>query len=93
MTIMAVEGGQGWQPRAAVFAEELPEIWGDWGVSSEYGRLRAVLLRRPGPEIDAVTDPNVALWIEAMTDTGLARTQHDTLAEVYRAHGVTVHYV
>lgn len=93
MTSLAVEGGPGWQLRAASFAEEMPEVWGDWGVSSEYGRLRAVLMRRPGPEIDDVTDPNAALWLEAMEDTDLARAQHDALTEVYRTHGVTVHYV
>jgi N-dimethylarginine dimethylaminohydrolase len=71
----------------------MPEFWGDWGVSSEYGRLRAVLVRRPGPEIDNVTDPNAALWIEGMDDPGLCRTQHDTLAEIYRQHGVAVHHV
>jgi len=92
MTTLAKQGGQGWQPSAGTFAEAMPQIWGDWGVSSEYGRLRAVLLRRPGPEIDAVTDYNAALWLEPM-DPHLARTQHDALAEVYRANGVTVYYV
>jgi N-dimethylarginine dimethylaminohydrolase len=92
MTPLAGEGGPGWLPRAAAFAGEMPRVWGDWGVSSEYGRLRAVLMRRPGPEIDGVTDPNAALWLEAL-DPDLARAQHDALAKVYRTHGVTVHYV
>ena len=26
--------------------------WGDWGVSSEVDTLRAVLMRRPGKEIE-----------------------------------------
>jgi N-dimethylarginine dimethylaminohydrolase len=93
MTPIAVEGGAGWRQRTAAFTEEMPKLWGGWGVSTEYGRLRAVLLRRPGPEIDAVTDPNAALWLEAMEDTNLTRAQHDALAEVYRAHGAAVHYV
>ncbi len=93
MTPLAGEGGAGWLPRAGTFVEEMPEFWGDWGVSSEYGRLHAVLMRRPGPELDLVTDPNAALWMEGMEDTELARTQHGALADLYQAHGVTVHFV
>jgi N-dimethylarginine dimethylaminohydrolase len=93
MTPLAGEGGEGWRPRSGSFAEEMPQFWGDWGVSSEYGRLRAVLIRRPGQEIDDVTDPNAALWMEGMEDPDLTRTQHDALAAIYREHGVNVHYV
>jgi arginine deiminase len=93
MTPLAGEGGEGWLSRAGTFAEEMPEFWGDWGVSSEYGRLQAVLMRRPGPELDEVTDPNTALWMEGMEDTDLARAQHTALVELYQAHGVRVHLV
>ena len=93
MAPIAGEGGDGWLPRAGSFAQEMPEYWGDWGVSSEYGRLRAVLMRRPGIEIDDVADPNAALWTESMEDPDLTRAQHDALAEIYRQHGVDVHYV
>ena len=85
-------GGQGWQARDASFAEDMPEVWGDWGVTSEFGRLRAVLLRRPGAEIDRVTDHNAALWMEPM-DGDLARAQHDAMAQAYRSHGVAVHHI
>jgi N-dimethylarginine dimethylaminohydrolase len=54
--------------------------------------LRAVLLRRPGAEVDDVEDYNTALWLDAMDPDG-AREEHDTLAEVYRKNGVAVHYV
>jgi N-dimethylarginine dimethylaminohydrolase len=50
-------------------------------------------MRRPGREIDNVTDPNAALWIEGMDDPDLTRAQHDALADIYREHGVAVHYV
>ncbi|MGE5601894.1 MAG: dimethylarginine dimethylaminohydrolase family protein [Nitrososphaerales archaeon] len=85
-------GGQGWQPRGATFAEDMPGVWGDWGVASEFGRLRAVLLHRPGAEIDRVTDYNAALWMAPM-DCELARRQHDAMADAYRAHGVAIHYI
>ncbi len=46
-------------------AREPPQSWGgDWGVSSEVGELKVVLLRRPGVEIEGVTDPTVWRWRE-----------------------------
>jgi N-dimethylarginine dimethylaminohydrolase len=86
--------GERWFPDDASFADQMSEHWGDWYCDSEIGRLRAVLMRRPGPEIDVVTDDNYAefRWKAAM-DPDLARKQHDALADVYREHGVAVHYV
>lgn len=92
ITKAAKVGGSGWQARGATFAEDLPEVWGDWGVSSEFGRLGAVLLRRPGPEVDDVIDFNAALWMEPMNGER-ARAQHDALAAAYRRRGVAVHYI
>jgi N-dimethylarginine dimethylaminohydrolase len=88
----AAHGGEGWAPREGALEDELGTIWADCGVRSECGTLRAVLMRRPGPEIEAVTDPRAALWFDVL-DPALARAQHDTLAELYRDHGVAVHYV
>jgi len=43
--------------------EEMTQIWGDWGCSSECGKLKAVLLHRPGPEIEDIADPDaVQMW-------------------------------
>ncbi len=89
---VAQEGGTGWESHGADFVEDMPAIWGDWGVSSEYGKLHAVLLHRPGPEVDGVDDYNTALW-NAPMDGAVARQQHDTLADLYRANGVAVYYV
>jgi N-dimethylarginine dimethylaminohydrolase len=72
--------------------EDIASTWGDWGVTSEIGQLRAVLLRRPGPELDAVTDFD-AMQMRSDLDPDIVRGQHDALAEAYRAHGVVVHYV
>lgn len=73
--------------------DELSTYWGgDWGCDSEFGTLRAVLLRRLGPEIEHVKDPKKYRWREIMGPK-IAREQHDALAELYRSHGVTVHYV
>lgn len=74
------------------FEAEMPQLWGDWGCSSEIGRLRAVLLHRPGPEIEQIEDPAAVLFAERM-DLKRAQQQHDAMADVYRAHGVEVHYI
>lgn len=72
--------------------EDMATTWGDWGVSSEIGRLRAVLLRRPGPELDAVVDFD-AMQMRSDLIPDVVRAQHDALAEAYRGHGVAVHHV
>ncbi len=64
--------------------EELITYWGgDWGCDSEVGTLRAVLLRRPGPEIEHVKDPEQYRWQDIMNPEK-AREQHDALAAFYR---------
>ena len=67
---------------------------GDWGCDSETGKLRAVLLRRPGKEIDRVDGGNYTQfrW-KAPMDQARARDQQDRLAQVYRGHGAKVFYV
>ena len=53
--LTAAYGGATWSPRVAD-RDDFVAAWGDWGVSSECGTLRAVLLRRPGPELDQIAD-------------------------------------
>ena len=65
---------------------------GDWGSGSECGTLRSVLLRRPGPELDAIEDFD-AVQMRSDLNPELARAQHDALAAAYEAHGVVVHHV
>jgi len=85
-------GGDKWSPRVASFREDIVETWGDWGSGSECGTLRSVLLRRPGPELDAITDFD-AVQMRADLNPDLARSQHDALADAYREQGVAVHPV
>jgi N-dimethylarginine dimethylaminohydrolase len=84
--------GERWFPSEQSFSEAMPTYWGDWYCDSEVGTLRAVLMRRPGPELDAVTDP-AAVRFKSMITADKARAEHDALAEVYRSHGIAVHYV
>jgi N-dimethylarginine dimethylaminohydrolase len=90
--LSAAYGGGKWSPRVRAMTEDMAETWGDWGVSSEIGRLHAVLLRRPGPELDAITDFD-AMQMRSDLVPDVVRRQHDALAEAYRAAGVVVHYV
>ena len=83
-------GGDGWLPRAAAHREEIGTIWAPYGIDSEWRRLRAVLLHRPGEELSASADPE-AVNMLAPLDLGLARDQHGRMAAAYRAAGVTVH--
>lgn len=92
MSLTAAYGGPKWSPRNQPLRDEMPELWGPWGAGSEHGRLRAVLLRKPGPELDAVTDFDAMQMREDLSPT-LAREQHDAMADAYESHGVSVHYV
>ncbi len=92
MALTAAYGGAKWSERSTTFCDDLAEVWGNWGVSSECGTLRAVLLRRPGDELDGIVDFEAA-QMRADVLPEVARQQHDALAEAYRGHGVTVHYV
>ncbi|MGH2533788.1 MAG: dimethylarginine dimethylaminohydrolase family protein [Thermomicrobiales bacterium] len=92
MTLTAAYGGAKWSERVASLREEMVKAWGDWGVSSECGTLRAVLLRRPGCELDAVEDFDAAQMRSDLIPD-VARAQHDAMADAYRAHGVAVHHI
>ncbi|MEW6716872.1 MAG: arginine deiminase family protein [Chloroflexota bacterium] len=88
----AAYGGEGWSPRTRALRQEIGTVWGACGLSTEWGRLRAVLLHRPGEELEGLSDPNRALMIE-LPDVIRAREQHDGMARAYQDVGVAVHYV
>ncbi|WP_240675763.1 dimethylarginine dimethylaminohydrolase family protein [Ammoniphilus sp. CFH 90114] len=86
--------GERWFPSETKFAEEMKELWGNWYCDSEVGTLRAVLMHRPGKEIEGITDANFAEYrFRAPINPERARIQQDALADLYRQHGVQVHYV
>ncbi|MBC7250882.1 MAG: amidinotransferase [Anaerolineae bacterium] len=88
----AAYGGAGWSPRIQSLRQEIGRVWGACGVDTEWSPLKAVLLHRPGPELEEVVDPNAAQMF-APLDVRRAQAQHDALAQAYRDAGVTVHYV
>ena len=90
------------------FNEELEEVWGArWGASDEVGPLRRVLVRRPGPELEAIRED---AWDERLgalvdpdgqwywtgreaPDLALVASQHEGLVNALRAEGVEVDVV
>lgn len=84
--------GERWFPKETNFEEDMPLYWGEWGVSSEVEKLKAVLMRRPGKEVENF-DALANRFSDVPVDIELMRKQHDTVADIYRSHGVKVYYV
>jgi arginine deiminase len=62
-------------------------------VDSETGRLRQVILHRPGIELSRLTPGNVeSLLFDDILWAKKAREEHDAFASVLRERGITVHY-
>lgn len=86
--------GERWFPSEATFADEVKHIWGDWYCDSEVSKLEAVLMHRPGKEIEGITEENYADYrFRAPMHAERARQQQDELVQIYREHGIDVHYV
>ncbi|MDG5787469.1 arginine deiminase family protein [Evansella sp. AB-P1] len=86
--------GERWFPKENSFSDEMKDLWGDWYCDSEIGKLRAVLMHRPGVEIEGITELNFAEYrFRSAINPVRARQQQDELANIYRDHGVDVHYV
>ncbi|SCJ57104.1 N(G)%2CN(G)-dimethylarginine dimethylaminohydrolase [uncultured Eubacterium sp.] len=83
--------GEKWFPKESSIIDDMKDLWGDFGVCSEVDPLKAVLMRRPGKEIENF-DWQAARF-KADIDPARFRAQHDALADIYRAHGVRVHYI
>jgi arginine deiminase len=64
------------------------------GADSEVGRLRTVLLHRPGLELRRITPRSSGRLLFGMLPwVGRAQQEHDALARVLRQHGVEVLYL
>ncbi len=64
------------------------------GADSEVGRLRSVLLHRPGPELTRLTPRNNdRLLFDAIPWVGRAQDEHDAFAQVLRDRDVEVLYL
>lgn len=86
----------------------LTKDWGQaWGADNDVGRIRSILVHRPGPELDMV-DPAKRIeeigsygdlekgWYwqsDTVPDMDKLRAQHDSMVEVFRREGIEVHYL
>src|SRR4051795_140733 len=63
-------------------------------VDSEVGRLRTVMLHRPGPELARLTPRNSgSLLFDGIPWVARAQLEHDTFAEALQSRGVEVLYL
>ncbi|HVB27612.1 MAG TPA: arginine deiminase [Mycobacteriales bacterium] len=63
-------------------------------VDTEVGRLRSVLLHRPGRELTRLTPRNSTdLLFDGIPWVERAQEEHDAFATTLRVHGVEVHYL
>jgi len=87
---------------------ELETHWGRaWGINNDVGRMRSVLVHRPGKEMDVI-DPKKRIesigsfgdlkagWYfqsDTMPQVADMQAQHDALVAALKAKGVEVHHV
>lgn len=86
---------------------KMEEYWGaHWGVNSEYGKLKAVYMHRPGEELttmttkdydserDALIGENYSYYWRGHEAPNIekAQAQHDYFADVIRSYGAEVVY-
>ena len=87
---------------------ELLSSWGAiWGIDNDVGQIRAILMHRPGPEMNVVDpakrlpeigsfgDPTIGWYFQSDTppDLPLMQRQHDAFVAALEAEGVAVHYM
>ena len=72
--------------------QTIPAARGGGRVDSEVGRLREVIVHRPGAEVARLTPINAnSLLFDDALDIELAQSEHDALTAILREHGVIVH--
>lgn len=76
---------------ATTFEEEIKQYWGrDWKCNTEIGRLRMVMLHRPGEEIKNIAPPYEKWrWLEAPNLDEMIQ-DHERLVRAYEDEGVEV---
>ena len=89
---LSAYGGEGWLPRSDSMSAEIGSLWQACGLDSEWRTLRAVLLHRPGLELEASNRPNDVQML-APIDVTRAGEEHDAMSQAYRDNQVTVHMV
>jgi N-dimethylarginine dimethylaminohydrolase len=86
----------------------LQKDWGQaWGVDNDVGRIRSILVHRPGPELDMVDKTKRIEEIgsygdlekgwywqsDTVPDMEKLRAQHDSMVDMFKREGIEVHYL
>ncbi len=89
-------------------ASRLQKDWGQaWGVDNDVGRIRSILVHRPGPELDMVDkakrieeigsygdlDKGWYWQSDTVPDMDKLRAQHDNMVDIFKREGIEVHYL
>jgi N-dimethylarginine dimethylaminohydrolase len=78
-------------PLKTRFEEDVEQYWGRrWGVNTEVGRLRMVLLHRPGPEINSVEPPYERWRHTSKPSLEKMQKDYENLAQAFKQEGVEV---
>jgi len=86
---------------------ELKRVWGKkWGISNDVGKIRVILVKRPGDEMKIVDeskwDPELGVIIDrdryywrsrSKPDLKKLQAQHDAMIDVLRKEGIQVEYI
>lgn len=84
-------GGEGWSQREKTHREEIGEIWAECGINTEWGKLRSVLLHKPGRELK-VDEPESFQMLDHI-DLDRAQEEYENLIDTYEEQQVEVHLV
>ncbi len=81
-----------WHPPVKTrFEDEVEKYWGrPWGAPTEIGRLRMILLHRPGEEINSINPPLEAWRYTYKPSLQEMFEDHERLAKVFKDEGVEV---
>lgn len=86
-------GSSKWVARQASHVGEMGNLWAPYQVNSEWRRIKAVMLHKPGAELaTADSDPESVLMAEPL-DIDLARAQFELMVAAYEKERVEVNFV
>ncbi|MEG6507672.1 arginine deiminase family protein [Methyloligella sp. 2.7D] len=97
-------------PASPPFEDESEQLanWGNlWGIDNDVGRIRSILVHRPGPEMEIVSadkripeigsfgDPETGWYFQSDTlpDIAAMQAQHDGLVQALKDEGIEVFHV
>ncbi len=80
-------------PLPISYDEELPQIWGKkWGAQSEIGKLKEVLVQKPGEQLNPTEKALSWYAIPKPIDVNQAVQEHEAFTELLKQERVKVHF-